>query len=372
MLNYSYQCTNEENFTGMEHKSAILLSLVKSCREALNIKDILTTQVRHTSNSSRILRFDGQTAVITGAGRGLGREYALLLASRGANVVVNDYGGSRSGDRTNKESVADKVCDDISKISTSSGKAVANFDSIATETGAQNLVDCAIKNFNRVDILINNAGILRDKSFVKMTVEDWDQVCNIHLRGSFLITKFCWPIMRQQEYGRIIMTSSTSGLYGNFGQANYAAAKMGLIGLSNTLAIEGKKANIHCNTVVPMAVSRMTHDILPEELSQRLDPAYVAPLVAWLCHKECEESGAIYEAAGKWFGRHSLQRGTGKYISEVSKSPHQQDHRAIELVADNWNKISNLDEASRMDSFTGHMGELLEVFESNSRDKDDN
>lgn len=350
----------------MEVKRTVLLSLVKRCYP----RTLLTTpQVRHSS--SKFLMFNGQTAIITGAGRGLGREYALLLASRGANVVVNDCGGTRSGDQGGKESVADKVCDEIRKISTSC-KAVANFDSVATESGAKNLVDCAIKNFNRVDILINNAGILRDKSFAKMTIDDWDQVCNIHLRGSFLITKLCWPIMRQQEHGRIVMTSSTSGLYGNFGQANYAAAKMGLIGLSNTLAIEGEKANIHCNTVVPMAASRMTQDILPEELSQRLGPAYVAPLVAWLCHKECEENGAIYEAAGKWFGRHSLQRGKGKYISEISKFPYQQDERAIELIAKNWNEVSNLDGASMMNSFNGHMSELLEVFETNPSNVKDN
>lgn len=336
----------------------------------MNFKTSLTS-VRQASNSSKPLRFDGQTAIITGSGRGLGREYALLLASRGANVIVNDFGGSRSGELDIKEQeVADKVCDEINQNNTSWGKAIANYDSVATETGAQNLVNCAMKHFNRIDILINNAGILRDKSFVKMTIDDWDQVCNIHLRGSFLMTKFCWPVMRQQEYGKIIMTSSTSGLYGNFGQANYAAAKMGLIGLSNTLAIEGRKANIHCNTVVPMAASRMTQDILPDDMSKRLEPAYVAPLVAWLCHKECRESGAIYEGAGRWFGRYNLQRGKGKYISGVSKSP-SQDEQAIELIADNWDEICDQSQATRVDSFTGHIGQLLEVFEDNPSDDGD-
>lgn len=321
---------------------------------------------RFNSGLSKTLRFDGQTAVLTGAGRGLGRCYALLLASRGANVVVNDFGGTRSGDQGEiKEQVADKVCDEINQKHASCGKAVANYDSVSCEKGAQNLINCAIKHFNRVDILINNAGILRDKSFIKMSIEDWDQVCNIHLRGSFLVSKACWPIMRQQEYGKIVMTSSTSGLYGNFGQANYAAAKMALIGLSNTLAIEGKKSNIYCNTVVPMAASRMTQDIIPEELAKRLKPAYVAPLVAWLSHKDCQESGTIFEGAGKWFGRHSLQRGRGKYLSGICEYPHNEDERTVELISENWNEISSLQAATQVDSFTGHMSMLLEEFENN-------
>lgn len=322
-------------------------------------------------NSSQYLRFDGQTAIITGAGRGLGREYALLLASRGANVVVNDFGGDRSG-KSEAESgtrqAAEEVVEEIQEKYPQS-QTLANLESVSTESGARSLVESTLNKFGRIDILINNAGILRDKSFGKMTFEDWDQVQAVHLRGSFLMSRACWKHMRSQEYGKIIMTSSTSGLYGNFGQANYSAAKMGLVGLSNTLAIEGASSNIHCNTVVPMAASRMTHDILPEDLANKLRPGYVAPIVAWLCHKDCQESGALVEAAGQWYGRYKLLRSRGKFLPGICDPDAEGNQRSVETVAKNWDSISSFDEgATRLDSFHDHLNQLLQEFERDSRE----
>lgn len=319
---------------------------------------------RSMTTGANQLRFDGQTAIITGAGRGLGREYALLLASRGANVVVNDFGGDRSGqvtaDAGQAKSPAQQVVDEIQNRWPGSS-ALASTESVSSETGAQALVKATLDKFGRVDILVNNAGILRDKSFAKMSIDDFDQVQAVHLRGSFLMSRECWPHMRRQQFGRIIMTSSTSGLYGNFGQANYSAAKMGLVGLSNTLAIEGLKTGIHCNTIVPTAASRMTKDILPEDLARRLDPAYVAPVVAWLCHVDCQETGAVIEASGKWFGCYKLQRTQGAYLSNVCDSDNGQ---SVESIASNWTNITRFDDkAVRVDSFQAHLGELLQTFE---------
>ncbi|KAG7160939.1 Peroxisomal multifunctional enzyme type 2-like [Homarus americanus] len=204
------------------------------------------------------LRFDGKVAIITGAGGGLGRSYALLFGSRGAKVVVNDLGGDAKGEGKSS-SAADKVVDEIRSAG---GTAVANYDSV--ENGA-NIVQTALDNFGRVDILVNNAGILRDRSFARTSDTDWDLVYRVHLRGAFMVTRAAFPVMRQQKYGRIIMTASTSGIYGNFGQANYSAAKLGLLGLSNTVAIEGYKYNIHCNTIAPVGGTRLTEGLLPPD-----------------------------------------------------------------------------------------------------------
>ncbi|KAG9509519.1 Peroxisomal multifunctional enzyme type 2, partial [Fragariocoptes setiger] len=301
------------------------------------------------------LRFDDRTAIVTGAGGGLGREYALLLAARGASIVVNDLGGSRSGETDSGSAdlrrAADKVVDEIKN---SGGKAVANYDSV--ENGGA-IVKSAIDTFGRVDIVINNAGILRDKSLLKMTDQDFDLVQQVHLRGSFMVTKAAWPYMREQKYGRIIMTGSTAGLYGNFGQTNYAAAKMGLVGLSNTLAVEGAKYNIHSSVIVPVAASRLTEDVIPQDLLERLKPAYVAPVVAWLCHEQCQNSGGIFEAAGGWVGQYRLHRAQGvAYRSLEEISP--------EAIKNDWSDITSMKDAKYINNITEQMGKLLAALES--------
>src|ERR1700689_575885 len=224
------------------------------------------------------LRFDNRVAIVTGAGNGLGRSHALLLASRGARVVVNDLGGNHTG-AGKSSSAADKV---VEEIKAAGGQAVANYDSV--EDGTK-IVQCALDNWKRIDILVNNAGILRDTSFQKMSQEDWDLIYRVHVLGSFRVTHAAWNQMRDAGYGRIIMTASAAGIYGNFGQANYAMAKLGLHGLAQTLAIEGKKRNIVVNTIAPIAGSRMTETVLPKELLDALKPEFVSPLVAKLAHE---------------------------------------------------------------------------------------
>ena len=250
------------------------------------------------------LRYDGKVAIITGAGNGLGRSHALLFASRGAKVVVNDLGGDARGGGKGS-AAADAV---VAEIIAAGGEAVANYDSV-TEGAA--IVKTAVDAFGRVDVVVNNAGILRDVSFAKMTQADWDLVYQVHVLGAFRVTHAAWPVMREQGYGRIINTASAAGIYGNFGQANYAMAKLGLHGLTNTLAIEGRKRGIHVNTIAPIAGSRMTETVLPQDLVDALRPEYVSPLVAWLAHEECEESGGLFEVGGGFFSKLRWERTEG-------------------------------------------------------------
>ncbi|MCG8417553.1 MAG: SDR family NAD(P)-dependent oxidoreductase [Proteobacteria bacterium] len=253
------------------------------------------------------LRFDDRVAIITGAGGGLGRAYALLLAARGARVVVNDLGGSCTGEGAST-SAADQV---VAEIRAFGGDATPNYDSV--EDGDK-IVRTAIDAYGRLDIVINNAGILRDVSFKKMSLLDWDLVFRVHVTGSFRVTHAAWPIMQEQNYGRIIMTSSASGIYGNFGQANYSAAKMAVFGLCNTLALEGKKRNILVNTIAPVAGSRMTEAVLPANLVEALKPHYVAPLVARLCHQDSEETGGLFEVGGGLFAKLRWERSAGTVV----------------------------------------------------------
>jgi 3-hydroxyacyl-CoA dehydrogenase/3a,7a,12a-trihydroxy-5b-cholest-24-enoyl-CoA hydratase len=250
------------------------------------------------------LRFDNRVAIVTGAGNGLGRSHALLLASRGAKVVVNDLGGGHTGGGKSS-AAADNV---VEEIKAAGGDAVANYDSV--EDGAK-IVQSALDSFKRVDIIVNNAGILRDTSFPKMTQDDWDLIYKVHVLGSFRVTHAAWPHMRDAGYGRVIMTASAAGIYGNFGQANYSMAKLGLHGFAQTLAIEGKKRGIHCNTIAPIAGSRMTETVLPPNLVAALKPEYVSPLVAWLCHESCEENGSLFEVGGGFIGKLRFQRAEG-------------------------------------------------------------
>ena len=253
------------------------------------------------------LRFDGRVAVVTGAGQGLGRSHALGLAARGAKVVVNDLGGAVDGTGASSGPAGD-VAEEIRK---SGGAAVPNGDNVATAEGAEAIVAAAISEFGRVDIVINNAGILRDKSFLKMTAAEFDAVLAVHLRGSFLVTHAAWPHLRAQGFGRVVMTSSPAGLFGSFGQANYASAKMGLIGLAKTLSVEGAKYGIKVNAIAPVAYTRMTADLFPPELADGLGPEFVTPLVCYLAHEEAASTGQVYSVAGGRVARVFVAEGPG-------------------------------------------------------------
>jgi 3-hydroxyacyl-CoA dehydrogenase/3a,7a,12a-trihydroxy-5b-cholest-24-enoyl-CoA hydratase len=284
------------------------------------------------------LRFDGKVAVVTGAGGGLGRTHALLLGSRGAKVVVNDLGGAPDGTGESKMMAA-KV---VEEIRSAGGEAVPNYDSVATMEGGANIIKTAMDSFGRIDILINNAGILRDVSFMKMPEESWDIIFAVHAKGAFCCSKAAWPIMREQQYGRIIMTSSAAGIYGNFGQSNYNAAKMAVIGLGQTLALEGKKYNIHTNIIAPIADSRLTETVLPDDIRKKLKPEYVSPLVAYLCSEQCEETGGLFEVgAGSFFH-------LNWYRSEGCTMP--TEDVSIEKVAENFGKIIDMSNAKAISS----------------------
>ena len=238
------------------------------------------------------LRFDGRAAVVTGAGNGLGRQHALLLAARGARVVVNDVGSGVDGSGTSDTAAAAVV----REIEAGGGTGVASYDSVASPEGGEAIVDTALQTFGRVDIIVNNAGIIRDKAFHNMTPEMVRAVIDVHLLGAFWVTRPAWPRMREQGYGRVILTSSASGILGNFGQSNYGAAKMGLLGLLNVLEIEGRRHDIKVNAIAPMAQTRMTGEI--EGIGAKVDPALVSPVVAYLAHEECAVSGEVFSVAG--------------------------------------------------------------------------
>ncbi|AQZ12401.1 FOX2 (YKR009C) [Zygosaccharomyces parabailii] len=255
------------------------------------------------------LSFEGRVVVVTGAGGGLGKVYALEYAKRGAKVVVNDLGGSLGGSGHDKRA-ADLVVGEIRK---SGGTAVANYDSVSG--GGSNIVKTAIDHFGRVDVVINNAGILRDVSFAKMSAEQFAQVVDVHLNGAYELSHAAWPYMLKQKFGRIINTASPAGLYGNFGQANYAAAKLGLVGLAETLSKEGLKYDIRANVIAPLASSRMTEDILPAHILKQLGPEKIAPLVLYLTHESCKVTNSIFELAGGWYGQIRWERSSGQIFN---------------------------------------------------------
>ncbi|KAM9858348.1 peroxisomal multifunctional enzyme type 2 [Aulostomus maculatus] len=280
------------------------------------------------------LSFEGRVVLVTGAGGGLGKEYALAFAERGASVVVNDLGADTKGGGKSS-AAADKV---VEEIKTKGGKAVANYDSV--EDG-EKLIQTALDSFGRIDIVVNNAGILRDRSFARTSDLDWDLIHRVHLRGSFLVTRAAWNHMKNQKFGRIIMTASAAGIYGNFGQANYSAAKLGMLGLANTLAIEGQKYNIHCNTIAPVAGSRLTETVMPPDLVASLKPEYVAPMVLWLCHEECQENGGLFEVGAGWIGKLRWERSQGCIMRQKNQTI------SPEAVRDQWDKVCDFTDATK-------------------------
>jgi NAD(P)-dependent dehydrogenase (short-subunit alcohol dehydrogenase family) len=274
------------------------------------------------------LGYDGKVALITGAGGGLGREHALLLASRGARIVVNDLGGSVSGEGGDA-GPAQRVAKEINDAG---GEAVADGNSVSTPEGGEAVVKTAIDSFGRVDILINNAGILRDKTFHNMTPDLLNPVLDVHLKGAFYVTRPAWIRMREQSYGRVVNTSSNSGLLGNFGQTNYGAAKMGLVGFTRVLAAEGAKYNIKANAIAPVAKTRMTEELLGA-VGDKLDPSLVSPIVAWLAHEDCPVSGEVFSAAGGRIARMFIGLTQGYYSPNLT----------VEDVRDHFDQIRSED-----------------------------
>ena len=244
------------------------------------------------------IRYDGRVAVITGAGGGLGKTYALELGRRGAKVVVNDLGGAADG-TGGGSSMADQT---VKEIIEAGGEAVANYDSVSTPEGGEGIVQSALDNFGKVDVVINNAGILRDKTFVKLEPEHLEAVIDVHLKGAFFVTQPAFRNMKENGYGRIILTASGAGIFGNFGQTNYGAAKMGLVGLMNVLAVEGAKYNIKCNTIAPIAKTRLTEGLLGP-MAEHLDPNYVTPLVTFLASEQCDLTHEVFDVGGGRYAR---------------------------------------------------------------------
>ncbi len=270
------------------------------------------------------LGFDGKVAIITGAGGGLGRQHALLMASRGALVVVNDLGGAVDGTGSDK-GAAERVVDEIRA---GGGEAAADTNSVATPEGGAAIVQTALDTFGRIDIVINNAGILRDKAFHNMTPDLVDPVLAVHLKGAFNVTQAAWPHMREQKYGRVICTSSAAGIFGNFGQTNYGAAKMGLVGFTRVLAVEGAKHNIKANAIAPLALTRMTEDILGG-LGDKLDPALISPLVTYLASDDCEPTGRIFSVGGGRVAEVFLGETKGYFHKDLSPEDVRDNFAAI-------------------------------------------
>jgi len=273
------------------------------------------------------IRFDGKVAIITGAGGGLGRSHALALAKLGAKVVVNDLGGNVDGTGGSSQA-AEKV---VAEIKAAGGEAIANGSSITDRKGVENLVKQTMDAYGRVDLLVNNAGILRDKSFAKVSLDDFQLIVDVHLMGAVNVTKAVWPIMIEQNYGRIVMVTSGSGLFGNFGQTNYAAAKLGQVGLMNALKQEGRKYNIKVNTLAPIAATRMTESIMPPQALEALKPELVTPAVLFMLSEDAP-TGAIITAGAGFFAAVKTIEAEGMLIPGAV---------SVDDVAANWDRISD-------------------------------
>ncbi|MGI8532336.1 MAG: SDR family NAD(P)-dependent oxidoreductase [Geodermatophilaceae bacterium] len=289
------------------------------------------------------MRFDGRVAIITGAGGGLGRSHALELARRGGAVLVNDLGGSVDGN--GGSSAAQRVVEEITALG---GEAVANYDSVATPEGGAAIVQAALDAFGQVDILVNNAGILRDKAFHKMDATMIDAVLDVHLKGALYVGQPAFRLMRERGYGRIISTTSASGLFGNFGQANYGAAKAGLAGLTRVLALEGGGHGIKVNAIAPIAATRMTEDLLGE-LSARVSPESVSPLVAYLAHQDCAVNGNIYSVAGGRVARIFLAETLGVVLPDITAEAVRDHLTEIDVLAEHgYHHPASLDEETTL------------------------
>jgi len=305
----------------------------------------LPVEAAEEAKESKI-RFDDRVAIVTGGGAGLGRVYALELAKRGAKVVVNDLGGTKDGRGGGSQRAADQVVEEIKALG---GEAVASYDSVATPEGGQAIVDTALEAFGRVDIVINNAGILRDKTLVKMDPENWDAVMEVHLKGVYNVTRPAFMKMRENGYGRIVLTTSAAGLYGNFGQTNYSAAKMGL-------KLEGEKHGIKVNTVAPIAGTRLTEEVLPPDLFEKLKPEFVAPLVLYLCAERCKENGMVFNAGMGYFNRAAIVTGHGTVIGDGKHVP------TVEEIHGHWDAINDLSAPHEFPNAMAAFTPMLDAF----------
>ncbi|MEO0549876.1 MAG: SDR family NAD(P)-dependent oxidoreductase [Pseudomonadota bacterium] len=293
------------------------------------------------------IRFDDRVAIVTGSGGGLGRQHALELARRGAKVVINDLGGSMDGSGGNSEA-AEAV---VAEIKAMGGEAIANGSSVSDDAGVEKMIADTMEAFGRIDIIIANAGILRDKSFSKMTTQDINLVLDVHLRGTFKPVHAAWNIMKEQNYGRIVVTTSSTGLYGNFGQANYGAGKLGVVGMMNTLKIEGAKNNIKVNAVCPIAATRMTEGLMPQEVLDTLKPEYVTPGVMNLV-KDDAPTGMILSAGAGAFSMAQIVETKGAFVG-------QGEALTAEAVAAKWDEITDTSTQTAFNSGAEHGGNIF-------------
>jgi 3-hydroxy-3-methylglutaryl CoA synthase/NAD(P)-dependent dehydrogenase (short-subunit alcohol dehydrogenase family)/putative sterol carrier protein len=350
-------CTFEDVFVGQRVGMALRRRYVDRERGFSGyfwkaIPDLTAERPKRAAKPAKALDFDGKVAVVTGAGGGLGKIYALELGKRGAKVVVNDLGGAADGAGDGSARPADAV---VTEIEAAGGQAVASYDSVSSPEGGQAIIDRAIDAFGRIDILINNAGILRDRSLVKMQPEDWEAVLAVHLDAAYAVTKPAFVRMKEQGFGRIVMTTSAAGLFGNFGQTNYSAAKLGLVGFMNTLKLEGAKYGVRVNTVAPIATTRLTEELLPPNLKQAMQPDHVAPLVLWLCSAECDTNGEVFNAGAGYLSRAAMVSGPGVGLGTVDAPP------TVEDIAANWDAIHEIDGATEQHDAMGFLMPLMDV-----------